>query len=347
MSSGCIPFRPPEECIPGLLNGTFTRWGPLIRDVASGRWVRLLQETGLTQDLVQTTLTPGVGGAGGYAGLILSGGHLFSSIAANVQLEQVKAMLSTLQLLTGATMATAVVGVGVSAVGFALVLRRLEQVERSLAGINQEAVAARLLAEKLDVRLRTRDWARTQSLLHRGEEAWGRSDAESVWRQIEGPLYEEQLYWRGLIEGKVGPSLFCDPRFSLPEAILAYESALTLASSRVQTLLLLEELPAACRHAQEFQEWHERVVSGLKSIDLARARSRQEADRRGLAEDDAYARLLREGRDFMEGVHEIQSHLDQRPTVLQQLRERGVSGREYVAALRERTDVPFVMVPLA
>jgi hypothetical protein len=301
-----------------------------------------MQETGELPRLVQNTLVPCLGG--GPASIFLSAGQLAASLAANRKLEQIKRTLSGLQLLTGAALAASVVGIGVSAAGFALVLQRLDEAERALVAVKKEVIANRLVTERIDVRLASRDWARTQALLRQSEEAWERSDAEAIWRRLGGPLYEEQLYWRGLVEGKVGPSLFCDARFTLAEAALAYESALTLASTRVQSLLLLNERPAACHHAREFHEWHERVVSGLRSVDVATARSRHLADEKGLSEADAYALLLQQTAPLMDSVHETRLHVLNRPTVIRYLMDREIAGRDYVTHLRERRDIPLVAV---
>jgi hypothetical protein len=229
-----------------------------------------------------------------------------SSVVTNVQLRQVQALLSGLQLLSGATLAASVEGVGVSAVGFALVLRRLGQHEQTVAAAGEEARAAHLAAERADVRLAAAQRALTDSLLSRAEEAFCRSDSVAVWRELEGPLDQAQRDWRTLVSGGVGPSIFLDPRFSLQEAAAAHEAVLVLAAARVQALLLIEEVAAALHHAREFACWHEGAVTALSPPDLAAARARPLAEAKGLSLEDAHAQLLRLAEDFKEAVWEAQ-----------------------------------------
>ena len=331
-----IPFEIPDRFLAAVARGAVCRIGTTLRDRATGRIVAHLQETGLLQRLISTGGNP--------VGLLLSAGQLASSVAANVQLEQVKAMLSGLQLLTGASLAASVVGVGVSAAGFALVLRRLGNLERGLAGVRREVLAARLAVERVDAQLETAQRALVESLLERADEAWVRSDAATVWRQLDGPLDQAQRYWRGLVGGRAGASILLDQRFRLEEAVAAYEAALTLAAARVQALLLLEEHAAALHHAREFHRWHEEALDGLTPIDIATARSAAMAEAEGMSEADARSRLLRTSQQFMDGVREVQLHVAGRPALIQTLIDRGLGGREYVEAVRDAADVPLVLL---
>src|SRR5262245_44186969 len=108
-----------------IADGAARRIGATIRDTGSGKILAHVQETGLMQSLAGANP----------AGLVLTGARLASSIVANVQLEQVRRMLGGLRMLTGATLAVSAVGVGVSAAGFALVLRRLGHLERLVAEV--------------------------------------------------------------------------------------------------------------------------------------------------------------------------------------------------------------------
>jgi hypothetical protein len=335
MNPSAFLFKIPERLLVAVATGGVRRTGPLLRDAITGRIVAHLQETSSWPNLL---------GTGGPGGLLLSAGQLASSVTANIQLEQVKSMLGTLQLLTGASLAASVVGVGVSAAGFALVLSRLRNLEHSLAGVRQDVLAGRLAAERVDVQLGTAHRAEMDSLLYRAEEAWVHSDAAKVWKQLEGPLDQAQRYWRGLVGGRYGPPLFLDARFSLEEAAAAYEAALVLAAARVQTLLLIEELAAALYYSREFHRWHEAAVGHLVSLDLAAARARRLAEAEGCSEEDARARLLRAGRHFLEGVQEARLFAADRPALVQTLIDRGIRGREYVEAVRQREDLPLLFL---
>jgi len=207
-------------------------------------------------------------------------------------------------------------------------------VEKLLKDVHHDTLAGRIAAERVDRRLAESHRAVMESLLARAEEAWERSDAEGVWRNLEGPLDEAQRYWRGLVGGGV-TSILLDGHFTLEEAVVAYEAALTLAAARVQVLLLIGEKRAALHHAYEFHGWHDEAMGRLVAIDIAAARSRQLASAMGLSEEDARSQLLRKAKHFTKRVHEAQLHIATRPELLRTLIDRDVNGREYVEAVRE------------
>jgi hypothetical protein len=331
------PFEIPERFLAGFAAGAVRRIGATLRDPATGRILGHLQETGRFQQLASICRP---------VGLLLSAGDLVSSITANVQLRHIQMTLSSLQMLSGATLAAATVGIGVNVAGFALVLKRLQDLEKSIAAVNRDVLVARALAGRVDAGLAAARRAAVESLLERGEEAWQRSDASDVWRQLDGPLDEVQRYGRALVDGGgPEPSVFHDPRFSLEEAVAAYEAVLVLAAARVQTLLLLDEHDAARHHAAEVHRWHEKAMAGLTPVDIAAARSLHMAEAEGLSEADARSRLLRVARPFKECVHEIRLQLADRPALLTTLATKGIRGREYVEELRGQNEEPVLILP--
>jgi hypothetical protein len=66
------------------------------------------------------------------------------------------------------------------------------------------------------------------------------------------------------------------------------------------------------------------------------------AEREGIPEEDARARLLRRAGAFIERVREVQLHVAARPAVLDALAATGAGGRECVEAVQGRKDVPFL-----
>jgi hypothetical protein len=279
-----IPFEIPDRFLVAVANGAMRRIGTTLRDDATGRIAGFLQETGRFQRTV---------GTGGPGGVILSAGQLASSIYANVQLSQMKSMLAALQMLNVASLAASAVGIGVNVAGFALVLGRLDQIDKGIDAAAQEVRLTRKVAERIDVLVATRDRAKMEALLQEGEDAWLRSDPVQVWKELEGPLFAEQVYWQALLMGKASPPLFRDPRFTLEEAVAAYETVLVLASAHIHTLLLIEEEKLARHRAAEFRRWNDQLIFDLRAIDLATARSDDLAKKEGMRELDARARLLR------------------------------------------------------
>jgi hypothetical protein len=331
-----IPFKVPEAYLTDVAAGALRRIGTTLRDTQTGRIVAHLQETGTYLAKL---------GAGNPAGLLLGGGNLASSLAANRQLEQVKSMLSGLQMLGAATLAASVVGVGVSAAGFALVLRRLAGLEGQVRAAGADALAARVAAERVEAQWSAAQRALVEHLLGRAEEAWERSDAVSVWREVEGPLDLAQCYWRHLVAGQGDGGLFLDPRFEFAQAAAAYEAVLVLAHARVQVLLLLEERRAARRCLAEALEWHGVTVLPLEPERVAAARARALAGSAGLRETDARLQLLRHTERFKATVREVHLNLGTAPELVADLERRGISGREYVEAIRGERERPLLLLP--
>jgi hypothetical protein len=336
-----IPFEVPDRFVTGVTSGMLRRIGTTLRDRINGRIVAHLQETRLLQQM----LGGAVGTGGKPLGLLLSVAQFSSSIWANVQLEQIKSMLITLGMLNAASLAASVAGIGVSAVGFAVVLKRLAGLERLVAGVQRDVLANRLVAERVDTRLETAHRAVVDGLLYRAEEAWVRSDAARVWGELDGPLDQAQRYWRELVGTGSGRSILLDDRFTLDEAAAAYETALNLAAARIQVLLLVEEHAAALHCASEFHEWNERAVGGLLAVDLAVARYRRFAALEGISEEDARIRLLRVCRPFTNAVHEMRLHVASRLDLLRAFIDQGIRGREYVEAIRDAT-IPILVLPV-
>jgi hypothetical protein len=185
-----IPFEVPDRFLDDVASGAVRRIGAMLHDRASGRILAHLQETSWLAEAVE-------GAAGGAPGLIMTGARLASSIVGNIQLhrlqgqvQQALSMLSALQMLSGATLAASVAGIGVSAVGFAVVTRRLNRLDQSLQGVQLDVQATRQVAERIDIRAVAAQQATVESLLCRAEEAWSRSDSEEVeaTRRSAGPI---------------------------------------------------------------------------------------------------------------------------------------------------------------
>ena len=191
-------------------------------------------------------------------------------------------------------------------------------------------------------RQETRDSANLESLLYRGEEAWHRSNPQAKWQELEGPLDNEQRYWRGLIGGESSPSILLDARFTLEQAVAAYDAAMVLASARTQTLLLLNELPAARRYASDVQTWHDKALLDLNWTEIAQAREQELAGKE--ATEAARPKLRESCVRFMNGVIAIHELLSSRVDLIDTLQQRHINGLEYVETVRSRQDSDLMVL---
>lgn len=302
------------------------RIGATLRD-RSGRIIAFLQETGVLSQAIDRHATRSI---------CLEAADIATSACG----DQVLRSLSALQLLSGASLAASLVGIGVSVAGFALVLNRLQRVENLANESRQEALAARLAAERLEVRTVSQNKANMVALLEYAEEAWSRSDPTSAWLELQLPLLTQLNYEQCLLGKAAAKSILLDGRFTFEEAIMAYESVLLLDSVRFQTLLLLDEKAAALVYAQRFLEWHESAILKLPPDEIARARSSVPGEGKMHDEPELRAHARRRAQGFKEQVFEVHRHAGQRIDLVRYLLDRAINGRSYIEQVRQETDAP-------
>jgi hypothetical protein len=237
-----------------------------------------------------------------------------------------------------ANLVVSVVGVGVSVAGFLLTWRRLGEIRNQIQGAAADT-------NQIKVRMETRDWARLEHLLQRAEEAWHHQNPATVWREIDGPLNEEYTFWRHMVGNRAAEQALLNAGSPLQSALAAYEAAMRLAGARIQTLMLLRELPAARQFAGEVQRWHEGAMLGMNWVDLARVRAQELP---ALAGQPTVTRpQLRElSVGLVNRLIDTQEALATREDLLTHLHERKIDGHEYVRAAREQTGHSVMVLPV-
>ncbi|MDX1957603.1 MAG: hypothetical protein SFU98_03470 [Leptospiraceae bacterium] len=113
-----IPFEIPKEFLKKILNGEAIRSGALIKDSATGQILGHLKEGGNSVQLISQIMTSPVNGLSGIAG--------------NVQLLNIQKTLDSLQMISTIAATTSVLNLGISVAGFALVLNKLEKMDKKL-----------------------------------------------------------------------------------------------------------------------------------------------------------------------------------------------------------------------
>jgi hypothetical protein len=320
-----IPFSVPGKFTVQILSGEVRRVGVNLINSQSGRIVGHVQEAGTLASKL----------AGGFNPL-LQAGQLASSVAANVQLQQVKAMLGTLQLVSSATLAVSAINLGVSAVGFIVLSRKLDglsgQINRLEAGLSEVTQGIR----RIDVRQRARDRAQITSIFGQADEAWLRTDATDIWRLLTTKLADEESYYRALLD-TANPgqqSIIYDNTVPLDEVLAAQEALAHLVAARLKCLVLLNELEAAHHYAQNVAEWSRRTFRTVTPPAIADARSRHEAARLGKQQDAVRLDTLTQAQSFTGIVRTQQEFADSMPAMLGTMIERKIDGRAYVTRLR-------------
>lgn len=226
--------------------------GSLIKDANTKQIITHLQPSG--------QLTSILAGSGGNP--YLAAVNAISSVAANVQLEQVKGLLHTIQTVASVGAAASVLNLGVSIGGFALVLSKLRTMDAKLDRIASQLDA---IASSLDTDFRAKGY----SALNRAEAAFELSspaERKRYWQEAEKDLDYlvhhsfQRLAGMGLDDpGALAAS--SRTRFVLAGTISSQDARdalhwlLACASARIEILLCLEEPRAAAKLADNIHQW--------------------------------------------------------------------------------------------
>ncbi len=321
-----IPFQVPAKFAAKMVLGHAQRVGVNIVDSGSGKILGHVQETGKLAQNLSGGLNP-----------FVQAGQLTSSVAANVQLEQVKDMLGALQLMTGATLAVSAINLGVSVAGFVVMSRKLDKLGGQISGLEKGLSEVRGDIHQIDIRQRARDRAAIVSIMAIGDEAWKRKDAADLWRELADKLSREESYYRALLETDrpQGDSIIHDHAVPLDDAIAAHEALAHLVAARMKCLILLNELEATHHYAESLGGWLRRNFRNLTPPKIVENRFEQEATRLGKNQDDLRLDMLPRAQCFVGIIREQQEFADSMPLMIETMIQRRVDGREYVKRLRE------------
>lgn len=308
-----IPFDIPAQFISSEAAGAVKRYGAILRDEATGRIVGHVQETGVLQKALHTGLSFDPTGASGLIGIA-------QNAAITSKLNAMQAMMGTMQVLQVATLASSVIGIGVTAASTAIILNRLEKVDKALVGI--EASVADLPAKWREMNLRAKI-VTVRTSLERLQEAEVRPDAESVVKSVEERLsYVFDEIHNGLAEVVIQARVDA----GLVRSLLA--SLALCGAAQIKSLLWLD-----MKEAAELRSCHQ--VTKLENLAFLMPRDLM-ADR--LGHDQATA--LGVSQDFSE----IRLRIASQPSLARKLIAREINGREYVERIEQEETEPYLLL---
>lgn len=308
-----IPFDIPLQFRTAHLAGDIIRSGALLRDPSTGRIVAHLQETGALQKLLQTGLSFDPTGATGLIGIA-------QNVAISRKLNAMQAMMGTLQTLQIATLASSVVGIGVTAASTAMILRRLDQVDRSLGGL--EASVAELPSKWREMNLRSK-LVTVRSALERLQEAEVRPDAKDVITAVEEKMnYVFDELHSGIaevvIEARVDAGLL--------RALLA--GLALCGGAQIKSLLWLD-----MKEAAELRARHQCVkfqnLAFLMPRDLT-------VDRFDGDQKTAFG--------ISQDFSEVRLRIASLPSLARTLISQKINGREYIQRVEQEETEPYLLI---
>ncbi|MFS8886599.1 hypothetical protein [Synechococcus sp. H70.2] len=227
----------PEAILKGLQNGTYERVGGVVREVASKQVVAWLRETG------GLTLANSIGNW-------IPGVDIINGILANIQLRQINLRLidignklNTVLGLTQFNTALGLANLGLSAIGFAVVISKLDQIDSRIQNLQQSISE---LKDKIDRSL----LAKAKSAINVAEIALKMSSQTNRKRlvtEVIQPLLEAEHYYQAA----------WDSNWNENNGILAREYILILSLvyvTEIKCYLELEEHEMALKRLAEAKE---------------------------------------------------------------------------------------------
>lgn len=324
---GSIPFEIPAKFAAGLAENTLERFGGIIKNTANGQIVAHLQETGVANKLLSdgglsliSPLNP--------ASCITS----ISSVASNIQLVQIKSMLNTMQMLQFASLGTAIVGIGVCAIGFTKMNSRFDQTQRQISDLSCH------IDEKfhqLELNKFRQHKSKVTGLLDEAELAWSYLDSKKKWKEVSDSLVQEASYYLGEVENLLNLDKFDEGVFLNLINLLALCN-----SARFKCLILAEELEAAKQVAIQSSNRTNLLLDSLSPISLAKKTIK--VSKKNAEYSSSLLNEIEVKKDIVSAIRDRQDMEATRPLFIDYLVEKSISGKEVVNQLEEENEHPII-----
>lgn len=320
-------FEVPAKFAAGLADGSLVRIGALIKDSGTGNIVAHIQESGLGQQLASSAL-----------GSPFSSLNTASSLAANVQLGQLQTMVAGLQMLQYANLGVALTGVGVCVAGFAVVNKKLKNIESGIAKLSQKVDAH--FAEFYENQLR-RDLYRVRGMFERIELARRLSEPRIELNAVASSLTEISSVIRGQIE-----YLLQRPTFDESLLTLLTQAMTTIDNARVEAYLLANETDSAYYATEGIANNYCDLFDSITPYDLHQKhwtvhKFGSDRVRAGLGN------TLGSAKDLVTGLRDIADAAMTKPLLILELDRQNIPGPDYIAALKDENEQPLVLLSCA
>ena len=330
----------PPEVVKGVTSGLYKVTGSVVRDVSSGRGVAFLQETSVFQSILSNAFHG--------AGATLQGG--FSPLGAIAMLQnqqiksrlaQVQSSLALLQNLQIGTLAVSGLGLGVSAAGFAVMLKRLKGIEEQLGAIEARIDHVTTDRRADDIRMIFADIGTqldiVDTLSARSNKVSSAEAAEHALATSSGRL--ESHFQQKSEAMHLGPitSADMDTLWSLGAAIrLCHEAGL-------RALYSIDELEAAKQLAERRAQRFLDLSQSLTPDALARLCAQGALDSATYTEARQLA--LPQAEVLVHGLRDSVASISSQSELAQNLIANQISGSAYLEEIADETDEPLLILP--
>lgn len=325
----------PKHLVSGVDSGALKLFGSVIRDASTGQIAGFLQEAAPLAKLMANPLW-GVSELGLDVGQIVQGEFLRQGLG------RVERGMATLSQLNSINLALSAAGIGVSIAGFAILAHRIGRVQKSV-----DCLAAKidLIGTKIDqVRqdLIDADLAELKALAKSLDEGWSLASndrAERQWHDVAKGALSQQVRF----ELRAEHILRLNPDYALADAM--FDAVAFANSLRVTAFAACNESIAAHEAAADGARTIERLTGGIGAADLVRSSIAEASVEVGTPEwDTAFLAAKDDAGPKVRQIRQREAAIASRTAPLPLLEARGITPRDWLAAAREETEAPILLL---
>lgn len=308
-----IPFEIPAELLGRVASGELVRYGTILKDAVTGQIVRHVQETGVAQSILSNLASGPFAPISMVADIVNAGAGIYTGVKIN----QLKAMMETLQLLQVATLGVSLVGVAVSVAGFYHLNKRLGSLETRM---DQLGEAIRAGFDSAVYRELRRQMHLTEGLLKRAQQAQYLPDSRHEYAEIAARLADQATFFKSEITALVetGQPIELDMFWQLVQMLMLCNSV------RIDCRIRSNELRYALDVSETVSSEYDKLFTGLTPVSFGPAVDR------GLAA----VRVLRDAGDAAAS----------KPYLIDYLRTQRIDGGDYIEALAQEKTNPYLLL---
>lgn len=317
-----IPFETPAHLAAWVASGKAVRHGAIFKDMATGRILGHVQETGMLRHALSS--------------INLNSFSPLGVLDLGVSVQNYRQIAHLTQLVQAAGMATigiGLLGVGISAAGFVAVGRRLGQIRTQISQLAQGVAHSRQEA-KLD---KYDDiFSGVLAAEQAGHLLADASDATSQeWRSLchEFDKLAHQTWLT--IQRELGTTKNLD--FELLEKFTL--THLMCRSAAIEGLVRTNAIDAAQVMLERSNQSHRELFDRFSPIDLTHKQLTDRPSRQQISEASDRARR------FIGDLQGRMLHAEQQQILLDTIAARQINGAEYMAQVDQEKNEPFLLLP--
>jgi hypothetical protein len=323
-------MRIPGEFLANVASGQVVRYGCILKNVGNGQIVGHLKEVGNSISFLSRLPMNPLSGLSSMA-------QVGQWIDTHQQLAKIQQTLNTLQLIGTVGAVSSVAGLGVSVVGFAMVLRRLGRLEDSL---NTGLKKLEAQVQEIDQHMNMLQMAELQAAWQQLEGAHRTDHPDRTRQQLheaDKTFLKHRNFYASLID-RIRPME--NPKLSLTQVAELYGRFIACAVAELEANFYMED----------YEQWffrHEKITRQLKEMCGQDSKEvfRKRTEKVGLLITSEIEVLKEQMKGIMQFCRENEDRVVTSKEELQWVRQAGIRPREYQKSLEEAPDVGVVLIP--